>query len=195
MSQCLDISARQPEADRIAKAVERLQRGELIVLPTETVYGLAADPRQPRAELRLARAKGRKPDKPIARLAASLAQVEAEWGRPLPPAILDLAAQHWPGPLTLVLEHPSGEWIGFRVPDHPVALAVIEQLGHPILATSANRSGEPDATTAEAAQSALGDAVTLLLDAGPSPGGQPSTVLKVGERIKVLRSGPISIPS
>ena len=172
------------------EAIEHLRRGELILLPTETVYGVVADPRIPDAENRLCRAKGRPEEKKIALLAADAAQVTA-FGAEMSPVAVALAKRFWPGPLTLVLK-TGATFTGFRIPDHPVALALLREAGTVLAATSANRSGTPDAVTAEAALAALAGHVAVALDAGPSPGGVPSTVVKVvGMRVELLRAGAL----
>lgn len=162
-----------------------------MIVPTETVYGLAADLRSDGAVERLYRAKGRSDGKPIARLAASVEQVRAQ-GAVLSAAAERLAAAFWPGPLTLVLGTPCGD-AGFRVPDYRVTLDLLARMGTVLAATSANRSGEPDALTAEDAVRAVGGDAALVLDAGRSPGGVPSTVVRVDEdRVTILRPGAIA---
>ena len=190
MQKLRPVDARQPDAAVIAEALAALRRGELVIVPTETVYGLAADDRNPAALDKLFEAKGRPKDKPIALLAASVTELERH-GAKLPPAARRLAEKFWPGALTLVLGSPAG-WLGFRIPDHPVMLALLGAWGGVLAVTSANRSGEPAATTAAAALAALEPFVALALDAGPSAGGVPSSVVKVGEKgTEVLRVGAI----
>lgn len=172
------------------EALAVLRRGALLVLPTDTVYGMAADPRNHDAEQKLCRAKGRPGDKPIPLLAADCAQVE-RWPAKLGPVARALAERYWPGALTLVL--PAGQgWEGFRIPDHAAARAIASAAGVALRVTSANRSGASPALTARAAAEALGDAVELVVDAGPAPGGRPSTVAQIGETtITILREGAI----
>ena len=172
----------------MALAVAALKEGQLIILPTETVYGLAADPG---AVERIYKAKGRPDDKPIPLLAADTATIENS-GCDLGRIGRVLAEKFWPGPLTLVLKTPDG-FKGFRVPDYPVTQAVLRLWGRLLAVTSANRSGESAALRAEEAANALGPCVAYVLDAGLSPGGVPSTVVKVdGDRIEILRQGCIS---
>ena len=167
-----------------------LARGELVVIPTETVYGLAADPRAPGAVEKIYGAKERPETKPIAFLAADLEQVRAR-GAVLEPAAVRLVRRFWPGPMTLVLKTPAG-FVGFRVPDYQLTLSLLWKAGSALAVTSANRSGEPAALTAAEAADALGERVALVLDAGPSPGGVPSTVAKVdGDKVDVLRESAI----
>ncbi len=190
MAERLSVDSRSPAPEAIARAIETLRRGELVVIPTETVYGLAADATQPAAIERIYAAKSRDGKKPLAFFVRRTEDMEA-LGAELSPAARRLAQRGWPGPLTLVL--PAGEaLLGFRIPDHPVALAVVEAMGGPLAVTSANLSGEPDARTAGEAEHALGEAVALVLDAGPSPGGVPSTVVRcVGDQLEILRAGAL----
>lgn len=188
-----NVDPRSPDPAAIGEAAALLAAGGLVVLPTETVYGLVADPRNPSAMRRLFEAKGRDAAKPVAWLVAG----GTDWaavGAAMPDAARRLAARWWPGPLTLVLECAGGTQ-GFRWPDHAVPLAVIRRLGRPLAATSANRSGDPDARTAAVAAAALGAHADLILDGGPVTGGTPSTVVRaVGGRIEVLREGAIRTP-
>lgn len=174
------------------EAVKVLRAGGLIILPTETVYGLAADPGVNGAEERLVAAKDRDRGKPIPLMAASLADVERR-GAVLSPAARRLAIRHWPGPLTLVLSCGGGRTEGFRVPAHPVALAVVNAAGGILRVTSANKSGEPAAKTVEEALATLGSIPALALDAGPSSLGVESTVVDAtGASFKILRQGALS---
>lgn len=178
--------------ENIRRAAEALKRGELVVVPTETVYGVAARADSAAALERLYAAKGRAESKRIARFADGLAAVRAAGAR-VDAAAERLAAAFWPGPLTLVLEMAAGEWEGFRVPDHAVALAWLRELGGVAPAvTSANRSGEPPARTADEAWAALAPHVAVALDAGPVTGGVPSTVVKAGAGgVEILREGAL----
>ncbi|TAN37918.1 MAG: threonylcarbamoyl-AMP synthase [Verrucomicrobia bacterium] len=186
------IDVRRPDPALLAEAVAALRRGELVIVPTETVYGLAADDRNPAALEKLFAAKGRPQDKPIALLAAGVHELERH-GVKLTPTARRLAEKFWPGPLTLVLDSPAG-WLGFRIPAHPVMLALLRAWGGVLAVTSANRSGEPPATTAATALAALEPFVALALDAGPAAGGVPSTVVKVDDdRVDILREGAISV--
>jgi tRNA threonylcarbamoyl adenosine modification protein (Sua5/YciO/YrdC/YwlC family) len=175
----------------IAAAAERLRAGAPVVIPTETVYGVAA---LPSAEEALRDAKGRDSTKAFTWAVASREAAER---------LVDLSAlgpsklarRFWPGPLTLVLprrDGPGGTTLGVRVPGHAVALALLQVLDAPLLLTSANRSGEPDALTADDARAALDGRVSLVLDAGPAQLGQPSTVVSfAGSRPLVHREGMI----
>ena len=178
-----------PEA--VGRAAELTGAGKLVVVPTETVYGVAARAGDEGAMGRLYAAKGRDAGKPVSLMAADAEGVRrdgAEWGA----AAEKLAKAFWPGALTLVLRKGAG-WTGYRVPDHPVALDWLRRLDFLPAVTSANLSGEPAATTAEAAWEALKGRVALVLDDGPSPGGVASAVVRVsGERVELLRGGALA---
>jgi len=186
------ISIRPDRIDQkaIHAAAEALHAGALIILPTETVYGVAADPGVSGAEDRIFEAKGRERGKPLPLMASSLAAVERE-GAILSPEARRLACRYWPGPLTLVVNCGS-RVEGFRVPSHPVALAVLQAAGGLLRVTSANQSGEPPALTAESAVEALGAHVALVLDAGPATLGWESTVVDAtGKALRILRQGAL----
>jgi L-threonylcarbamoyladenylate synthase len=187
----LRLDPLRPDPGPVGEAAAALTRGGLVIVPTETVYGLAADPRFPGAGTAIYAAKGRPDHKPVTLFAADVEQVKAR-GAVLGPAGEKLARAFWPGPLTLVVKTPDG-FTGFRVPDHAVPLALLRKVGSVLAVTSANRSGELPAVTAETAAAALGSKVEMILDAGPSPGGVPSTVVRVdGDEVQVLRDGAIS---
>jgi L-threonylcarbamoyladenylate synthase len=192
------VGAALPAA--LARAADVLRRGEIVGVPTETVYGVAVLPEQQPLE-RLVAAKQRSADKGIALLVDSLDQVRALAEVPL--AAERLAARFWPGALTLVLPVRAGvelpalltggrPTIGVRLPDHPVPRALARRLG-PIATSSANISGEPDATTAGQLAANLGAAVALVLDDGPVRGGVPSTVVAcpLDGPPQVLRAGAL----
>ena len=178
-------------AENIRRAAEWVREGELVIVPTETVYGVAVRADWPEARAKLFEAKGREEGKPVAFFAENLAAIRAA-GIGVNSIAERLAAAFWPGPLTMVLQNSTGGWDGFRVPDHPVALAWVRELGLLPAVTSANRSGESAALTAQEAWAALAPHVALALDAGPSARGQASTVVKVMDNeIVLLREGPI----
>ena len=160
-----------------------LNGGGVAVIPTDTVYGLAAHPGFPDAVERLYSIKGRDRGKKIALLAADAAAVVA-FGYPLPPKARELAARHWPGALTLV---------GFRVPDHGWTCRLLAACGGVLRVTSANLSGGQPAAAAQQALADVGLSADLVVDDGPSPGGVPSTVVRVCEDggIEVLRLGKV----
>ena len=187
MVRILNIDRNQPEAAVLEEAGAVLDSGGLVIVPTETVYGIACNPAVPGAMEQLAAAKGRDGGKPIARLASDPEQVvklAVNWNA----GLAALAENHWPGPLTIVLETAEG-WTGFRIPDHAVALGLAETCGCALALTSANLSGDPDTRTAQEAMAAV--EADLVLDSGPSgERAVPSTVVKVdGDRIACLREG------
>jgi len=178
------------EQTTLEAAVQVLKRGLLVIVPTDTVYGLAADPHAPEAVERLYLAKGRDTSKPIALLADGIAAAE-EYGAAFGDVERRLAEKFWPGPLTMVLSVGDG-FEGFRVPGHEVTLSLLRMFGGPLRVTSANRSHEPPKATADEAALTLGSYVDLVLDAGSTPGTQPSTVSKVvNDEIEILREGAI----
>ena len=188
MAEIVQVNTDRPEPELIRRACALLEAGELVVVPTETVYGIACDP----AHLeKLYAAKERDRGKPIARLAASLEQVEA-LGADFGTHGLALAKKYWPGSLTLVLDTPEGS-TGFRVPAHEVPLALARAFGRPIALTSANKSGGADAVNAQEAFQSLEKNVALFLDAGECAGKKPSTVVQCSVHgIKILREGAVS---
>ena len=158
-------------------AADLLNRGGVAVIPTDTVYGLAAHPSHPAAVERLYAIKGRDARKPIALLATDADAVTA-FGATMPSAAAKLAAERWPGALTLVL--PCGdEYEGFRVPDHAWTRKLLAKCGGALRVTSANLSGRRPATDAPQALADVGLSADLVVDDGVSPGGVPSTVVKV----------------
>lgn len=185
----------------LEQAAETLHDGRLVAYPTETYYGLAADPWQPAALERLLRLKGRDPRAPLPLILPSrdhLAALVAE----VPVAAEALMDRHWPGPLTLVLPARPGlpsplvgpDGVGVRLSPHPVATGLAMRLDAPLVATSANRSGEPPAQTVDEVARRL-PGVDLVLDGGPATGGRPSTVVAVDPAgtLKVLRHGAIHV--
>jgi tRNA threonylcarbamoyl adenosine modification protein (Sua5/YciO/YrdC/YwlC family) len=181
-------------------AVEAVRSGAVIGLPTDTVYGIGADPLNQQAVTRLFELKGRPEYKPIGLLVASVAQA-SEIGEIEGDAV-ELAGRHWPGALTLVVVpkviladwvgDQQQETVGLRVPDHPLAIELLSQVG-PLAVTSANRSGEPEAMSDVEARALFGDRIPIYLE-GTSPGGEASTVVDAsGARLAVLRQGPVKL--
>ncbi|WP_347352077.1 L-threonylcarbamoyladenylate synthase [Intrasporangium sp.] len=199
MSDVFDCTGEPSRADGIAAAVAAVRRGEVVVLPTDTVYGIGCDAFDAGAVAAVLAAKGRGRDKPppvlipTGRTALGLAAA-------IPDFATTLMERFWPGPLTVVLRaHPSLHWdlgdtngtVALRVPDHPVALELLGQVG-PMAVTSANVTGEPAARTAEQARAMLGESVAVYLDAGPVDAGDPSTVVDcTGSHPVTLRLGAL----
>lgn len=183
----------------IEKAVIALRNGQLVAVPTETVYGLAADARNEEAILHLRAVKDRGATQPISILIASIDDMAA-WAREIPQIAIELAKKHWPGPLTLVLKKGNvsdsltggTDTIGLRIPNHPLTLEIIRQLGNGIATPSANRKGKPSPTNAEEVKAALGDDAGLIVDGGQCTVGIGSTIIDVtGDVPKVLRQGSV----
>jgi len=190
------------DADGIAAAVATLAAGWIVALPTETVYGLAADATDADAVAKIFTAKGRPEFNP---LIVHVADLDAAG------ALVDinataraLAARFWPGPLTLVLPARTGNGIApavaaglptlaIRIPAHPVMQAVLRGVGRPLAAPSANASGSISPTTAAHVAASLGDRAPVIVDGGPTPGGLESTIVAVaGDRVTLLRPGGIA---
>ena len=185
--------------DSFKQAAEVLNRGGVVVIPTDTVYGLAARPDFPEAVDRLYTIKGRELKKPIALLAADIADVE-RFGYPLVGRARALAEKHWPGALTMVVPAEAGRSgkvaeEGFRIPDHAETRALIAACGGVLRVTSANLSGQRPATDAPQALADVGLSADYVIDDGVSPGGVPSTVVRVlaNGDVEVLRAGAISL--
>lgn len=190
------------DSNAVAEAVTAMRRGEVIGIPTETVYGVCALPTQSGVE-KLIEAKRRSAEKGIQLLVDSLDQVRGL--AVVTRAAEQLAERFWPGGLTLVLaRRPDVDLtpllgggrptLGFRLPDHDTPRALAAQLG-PIAASSANVSGEPDATTADLVERSLGDVLTLIIDDGAVRGGTPSSVVDCSDGAsapRVLREGAIA---
>lgn len=184
----------------IEAAIEAIREGEVVGLPTDTVYGIGVDPINEEAVARLFELKGRPELKPVGLLAASFEQ--ASMVGEIDGVARDLVTEHWPGALTLVVRPKVilADWVGdtqrqtvgIRVPDHTVARELLTAIG-PLSVTSANRSGEPDVLSDVEAKEIFGDDVAVYL-AGHSPGGRASTVVDVtGGELIVLREGPIEL--
>ena len=189
--------------DAIAQAVRTLDAGGLVVMPTDTVYGLAAAADDRPALEKLFAAKGRPQDKPVVVMAAdcraAMRLVE------FPEAARKLAQAFWPGPLTLVLPWQASftistavtagrPAIGLRVPDHPAALAILRAFGRPLAVTSANLSGAESAVEAWQIEAELGKQADLILDGGAAPLGIESTILEVtAGGLKLLRRGALEL--
>lgn len=188
--------------DHIAAAVAALRAGQVIGLPTETVYGLAADASNPDAVARIFAIKGRPSTHPVIVHIAGIEQVP-RWAREFPPAARALAERFWPGPLTIVLPRTPAvppevtggqDTVALRVPAHPLALRVLRAFDGGLAAPSANRYGRISPTTAEHVRQDLGGDVAIVLDGGPSHIGLESTIVAcLDGRVTVLRPGRIGV--
>jgi L-threonylcarbamoyladenylate synthase len=199
------IDARQPAPGALAEAAAVLLAGGVVAMPTDTLYGLAADPFSSAAIARVFAIKGRSAERAMPLVAADVDQVISQIG-PLSEVARRLASRYWPGPLTLLVARPPsipadvaggrGE-IGVRVPAHAVPRELCRACGRLLTATSANLSGQPasndpdDVARSLAVDGAVG--VDLLLDAGRTPGGAPSTIVDVtGRDVRLVRPGAIA---
>jgi L-threonylcarbamoyladenylate synthase len=201
MSARYDCADTQQRDEGLVAAVSAVQAGQLVVLPTDTVYGVGADAFNPKAVTDLLAAKGRGRNMPppvlvgSVRAAAALTESLGAFGQ-------DLIDEFWPGPLTLVFRaSPTLMWdlgdtmgtVAVRMPLHPVALDLLRRTG-PMAVSSANRHSLPAATTADEAQTQLGDAISVYLDGGPCADNVPSTILDLtGTVPKMLRAGALSV--
>lgn len=191
--------AQRSEGFREAKLA--LIRSGLIVLPTDTVYGVAADAFDPAAVRRLLRAKGRGRDVPTPVLIGALDTLRA-LATQLSPEIHRLTETFWPGGLTLICrQQPSLRWdlgdsratVALRMPDHADTLDLLADNG-PLAVSSANLHGQPPATTVEEARQMLGDAIDLYLDGGPTPGAVASTIVDATDDVpRLVRAGVVGV--
>jgi L-threonylcarbamoyladenylate synthase len=194
----LRVQSTSPDTAIIREAAELIRRGLVVAYPTDTVYGLAVDPRNADAVKRLFALKGRPESSALTLIAADLAQVDAV--AELSADARRLAERWWPGPLTIVVRARAivaaetlagGATIGIRIADHRVAIALARDSDFPITATSANRSGERAAADAGAVAEALPE-VDAIVDAGPAPGGASSTIVNASVTpVSLLRQGVV----
>ena len=177
-----------------------LARGKLVVFPTETLYGLGADARSDVAVELLVAVRGREPGKPILVLVRDVAMAETIAAE-VPEGARRLAARFWPGPLTLVLRARPGlsaaltagsGTIGVRAPGHPAAAAIVDGLGGPVTAPSANPPGAAPPRRLDEARAYFGDGVDVYVDGGELPGGASTVASVEGDEVRVLRAGAVS---
>lgn len=196
------ISSQKPEPSLIRYAADQIRAGEVLGMPTDTFYGLAADPFNLRAVDRVYDIKSRSRHKPLSLLIQDVQQAE-ELAKPLPEEFYALAEKFWPGPLTIIVKAASrlplkvtantGN-VALRVPKAQIPLAVIHAAQIPITATSANLSGETECTSAAAVREQLGTRIPIIVDGGSSPREVASTIVDLTDddaRWKVLREGAI----
>jgi L-threonylcarbamoyladenylate synthase len=196
----LNVDPLRPDAVAMAELVEILRRGGIVAYPTDTMYALAVDPRNDAAVEHLFDVKARDRSVAVALIASDVSQ--AQEAGVFGASELLLARAFWPGPLTIVVPASSQlsraltgdlQTVGVRVPAHCVAQALADAFASCITATSANLSGRPPALTADEVTAALGSRIDAVIDAGPAPGGVPSTIVEVvGDRPVLRRSGAIA---
>jgi L-threonylcarbamoyladenylate synthase len=194
----LQVDPLDPDPAVIREAAEMVREGLVVAYPTDTLYGLAVDPRNATAVRRLSELKGRAEGSPLTLVAAEMAHARAAGD--LTADAERLAARWWPGPLTIVVRArpilapemlAGGTTAGIRIPDHPVAVALARDAGFCVTATSANRSGATAASSAAAVAAALPD-VDAILDGGACRGGAPSTIVDASARvIALVREGAV----
>lgn len=201
-AEIVKINQDSPEASLVKYAAEQIKSGYVLGMPTDTFYGLAADPLNLRAVERVYEIKSRSRHKPLSLLIESVDQAE-ELARPLPEEFYKLARRFWPGPLTIIVQAASrlplkvtantGN-VALRVPSAKIPLAVIQAAGIPITATSANLSGASECTTAEQVRDQLQDRISIIVDGGTSPREVASTIVDLSDheaRWRVIREGAI----
>lgn len=180
---------------------EQIAAGGVVSIPTDTVYGVAGSLSHRTALERIYEIKGRPADHPLPVLVSS-SQMVSRLTPELDPRVAVLLDTFWPGPLTVVIPAVAGMppevlgpggTIGVRLPNHPLAIEVIDKAGGAVACTSANLSGEPPATTAAEVAASLGNSIDLILDGGLAPGGVPSTVVALdGDKLRMLRHGAVA---
>lgn len=185
----------------VTKAAKIIQEGGLVAFPTETVYGLGADARNPEAVKRIFEAKGRPSDHPLIIHIAKAEQM-SEWAQDIPQLAWQLAEVFWPGPLTLILPRADGvpdavtgglDTVALRVPGHPIALELLKAFRGGIAAPSANRYGCVSPTSAEDVKEELKDRLDLILDGGRCPIGIESTIVDLSTEVpRLLRPGKVT---
>jgi L-threonylcarbamoyladenylate synthase len=201
MTEMFDCLDEQTRAIGIASAVSAVKGGSLVVMPTDTVYGIGADAFDSEAVSALLSAKGRGRDMPVPVLVGSWHTIEG-LVYSVPNTARELIRAFWPGALSLVVRQaPSLQWdlgdahgtVMVRMPLHPVAIELLRAVG-PMAVSSANISGQPPAVTAKDARDQLGDLVEVYIDAGPSQQQAASTIVDLtGAHPKVLRQGPVTV--
>jgi len=202
-AEIVKINSDKPEASLIRYAADQIRAGEVLGMPTDTFYGLAADPFNLRAVERVYEIKSRSRHKPLSLLIESVDQAE-EMAQPLPEEFYELARRFWPGPLTIIVRASSrlplkvtantGN-VALRVPSSKIPLAVVQAAQIPITATSANLSGALECTTAEAVRDQLQNRIAIIVDGGTSPREVASTIVDLTDeeaRWRILREGAIA---
>ena len=194
------LPAHSPQAIKLARRL--LREGEVIALPTDTVYGLGANAFERIAVRQIFKLKQRPPDKPIPVFIYQIDDLNLV-ARHVPNRAWPLLQEFWPGPLTVVLPKVAAlpddvtvgqDTVAVRIPDHPTSLELVIKFGRPLAVTSANLSGQPTPATAQGVADQLGLALPLVLDGGPSPSSQPSTIIDLStDPPRLLRQGPITI--
>ena len=200
-AEIVKINPENPDMRLVSYIADRIKAGQVVGMPTDTFYGLAADPLNLRAVDLVYDVKTRSRHKPLSLLIESVEQAEY-LARPLPDAFYAITRKYWPGPLTIIVKASSRLPLkvtantgngALRVPAAKVPVEVIRAAGVPITATSANISGASECTTADGVRQQLGNRISLIVDAGTSPRDVASTIINMSEpdRISILRQGAI----
>lgn len=200
-AELLPTESDEERENALDTATRAVRRGRLVVIPTDTVYGVAADAFDPEAVSRLLTAKGRGREMPPPVLVGTVGTLDALASK-VPDYVGTLVREFWPGALTVVChQQPSLQWdlgdtrgtVAVRMPDHELARELLDRTG-PLAVSSANLTGQPAALDADAALEMLGDVVAAVIDGGASPGGVASTIVDAtGERPRLLRLGAIAV--
>lgn len=200
VAEILKVNSDSPEALRITYAASLIRAGRVVAIPTDTFYGLAADPFNLAAVEQIFRIKGRPAHKPLLLLVGSIEQAE-ELSSNLPDRFYPLARRFWPGPLTIVIEASrhvplkitgnTGK-VALRLPKASIPLAMVQELDGPLTGTSANLAGSKECSGAEEVQNQLGDRLPLIVDGGNTLATLPSTIVEVTrESWRIIREGAI----
>jgi tRNA threonylcarbamoyl adenosine modification protein (Sua5/YciO/YrdC/YwlC family) len=209
----IDSKSAEDPRDVVHRAVEALAAGQVVAIPTETVYGLAASALHPAAVERLAEIKGRSPDKPLA-FAIKSVDDALDYVPHMSDLARRVARRSWPGPITLVLDAdhhdsvlhrldesvqkatiPNGT-VGLRAPAHELTLQIMRLCAGPIVLTSANLSGQPESITGQQVAESVGDKIDLIIDDGPCKFGKPTSVVQIrGDEVTILREGLVEEPT
>jgi tRNA threonylcarbamoyl adenosine modification protein (Sua5/YciO/YrdC/YwlC family) len=201
-SELLKLDSRNPDPRLVQYVADRIRAGEVLGVPTDTFYGLAADPVNLRAVERIYEIKTRSKHKPLSLLIDTVDQAQ-DLGRDLPEVFFTLANRFWPGPLTIIVRASS--WlplkvtantgnVALRVPAAEVPLAIVKALRFPVTATSANLSGAAECTTAECVREQLGDSIQMIVNGGPTPNTLPTTIVDLSgspPEWQILRDGAV----
>lgn len=201
-AELVKINSNQPEPSLVKYAAERIRAGEIVGMPTDTFYGLAADPVNLRAVERIYEIKNRSKHKPLSLLIESVDQAE-DLARDLPDEFYTLARKYWPGPLTMIVKAGSriplkvtantGN-VALRLPAAGIPVAIVQTLGFPITATSASLAGASDCTTAEGMRSQMGERVGIIVNGGPTPREVATTIVDLShgrDGWEIIREGAI----
>ena len=201
-AELLKINSSQPEQNLVNYAAERIRQGQVLGMPTDTFYGLAADPVNLRAVERIYEIKSRSRHKPLSLLVESVDQA-TELSRNLPQVFHELAEKYWPGPLTMIVKASSriplkvtantGN-VALRVPSAKIPVAIIREIGFPITATSANVLGAAECTTAECVRDQMGDRISIIVNGGPTQRDTPTSIVDLSgdpTQWQIIREGAI----